>query len=233
MPCVGKKFEAQRPEMNDSGMQDVDAVLTTRELGRMIKTAGIDFAALQDEQMDKILGTSSGAGDIFANSGGVMEAALRTAYEVITGRELPFENLHVAPIMGLDGIKTASLKIEGTVPEWSFLEGITMNVAVASGLGNARKVLEKIKAGEVTFHFVEVMTCPGGCIGGGGQPRLTTNAVRQQRMKALYREDEGKKLRKSHDNPKIKQIYGEFLNMPLGETSHHLLHTAYERRERV
>jgi iron only hydrogenase large subunit-like protein len=135
--------------------------------------------------------------------------------------------------MGLEGIKTASLKIEGTVPEWSFLEGVTMNVAVASGLGNARKVLEKIKSGEVTFHFVEVMTCPGGCIGGGGQPRLTTNAVRQQRMKALYREDEGKKLRKSHDNPKIKQIYGEFLNMLLGETSHHLLHTAYERRERV
>jgi iron-only hydrogenase group A len=233
MPCVGKKFEAQRPEMKDSGMVDVDAVLTTRELGRMIKTAGIDFVSLQDEQMDKILGTSSGAGDIFANSGGVMEAALRTAYEVITGRELPFENLHVAPIMGLEGIKTASLKIEGTVPEWSFLEGVTMNVAVASGLGNARKVLEKIKSGEVTFHFVEVMTCPGGCIGGGGQPRLTTNAVRQQRMKALYREDEGKKLRKSHDNPKIKQIYGEFLNMPLGETSHHLLHTAYERRERV
>jgi NADP-reducing hydrogenase subunit HndD len=233
MPCVGKKFEAQRPEMNDSGMVDVDAVLTTRELGRMIKTAGIDFVSLQDEQMDKILGTSSGAGDIFANSGGVMEAALRTAYEVITGRELPFENLHVTPIMGLEGIKTASLKIEGTVPEWSFLEGVTMNVAVASGLGNARKVLEKIKSGEVTFHFVEVMTCPGGCIGGGGQPRLTTDAIRKARTKALYKEDEGKKLRKSHDNPKIKQIYGEFLNMPLGQTSHHLLHTTYERREKV
>jgi iron-only hydrogenase group A len=233
MPCVAKKFEAQRPEMNSSGFQDVDAVLSTRELGRMIKAAGIDFVGLQDEQMDKILGTSSGAADIFANSGGVMEAALRTAYEVITGRELPFENLHVTPIMGLEGIKTASLKIEGTVPDWSFLEGVTMNVAVVSGLGNANKVLEKIKSGEVTFHFVEVMTCPGGCIGGGGQPRLTTNAIRRERTKAIYKEDEGKTLRKSHDNPKIKQIYGEFLNMPLGETSHHLLHTKYERREKV
>ncbi len=233
MPCTAKKFEAQRPEMNDSGMQDVDAVLTTRELGRMIKAAGIDFRSLADEEMDRILGTSSGAADIFANSGGVMEAALRTAYEVITGRELPFENLHVLPIMGLEGIKSVSLTIEGTVPEWSFLEGVTVNLAVVSGLGNAQKLMEKIKAGEVVYHFVEVMTCPGGCIGGGGQPRLTTDAVRKERIKAIYQEDEGKKLRKSHDNPKIKQIYGEFLNMPLGHTSHHLLHTEYEPREKV
>ena len=233
MPCTAKKFEASRPEMNDSGMRDVDAVLTTRELGRMIKQAGIEFVSLQDEEMDRILGTSSGAADIFANTGGVMEAALRTAYEVITERELPFENLHVTPIMGLEGIKYASLKIEGTVPEWSFLEGVTMNVAVVSGLGNAHRLMEKILAGEVVCHFVEVMTCPGGCIGGGGQPRLTTDAVRRERIKALYKEDENKKLRKSHDNPKIKQIYGEFLNMPLGETSHHLLHTEYVARELV
>jgi iron-only hydrogenase group A len=233
MPCTAKKFEASRPEMNSSGVQDVDAVLTTRELGRMVKQAGIDFASLPDETYDRVLGMSSGAADIFANTGGVMEAALRTAYEVITERELPFEKLHVAPIMGLEGIKTASLKIEGTVPEWSFLEGVTLNVAVAHTIGNASKLIQKMQSGEATFHFVEVMTCPGGCIGGGGQPRLTTQAVRQQRIKAIYREDEGKKLRKSHDNPKVKQIYGEFLNTPLGETSHHLLHTHYVKRERV
>jgi NADP-reducing hydrogenase subunit HndD len=233
MPCVAKKFEAQRPEMNDSGLRDVDVVLTTRELGRMIKQAGIDFCHLADEGWDRILGTSTGAADIFANTGGVMEAALRTAYEVITGRELPFENLHVQPIAGLDGIKEASLTITGAVPEWSFLEGVTVNVAVAHGLGNARRLLDKMRSGQATYHFVEVMTCPGGCIGGGGQPRLTTDEVRSKRIRAIYAEDEGKKLRKSHDNPKIKQIYGEFLNMPLGKTSHHLLHTEYTPRERV
>ena len=233
MPCTAKKFEAARPEMNSSGVQDVDAVLTTRELGRMIKQAGIDFASLQDETVDSVLGQSTGAADIFANTGGVMEAALRTAYEVITGRELPFENLHVAPIAGLEGVKEASITITGTVPEWSFLEGVTVNVAVAHGLGNAGKVMKKIKSGEASYHFVEIMTCPGGCIGGGGQPRLTNDSVRKNRINAIYREDEGKKLRKSHDNPKVKQIYGEFLNMPLGEKSHHLLHTEYAIREKV
>lgn len=231
MPCTAKKFEAQRSEMNDSGVRDVDAVLTTRELGRMIKEAAIDFVNLPDEEVDKILGVSTGAADIFANSGGVMEAALRTAYEVITGRELPFKDLHVGPIVGLKGVKEASLTITGTVPEWSFLEGVTVNVAVASGLGNAKKLLEKIISGEATYHFVEVMTCPGGCIGGGGQPRLTTDEVRNKRIKAIYEEDEGKKFRKSHDNPKVKQIYGEFLNMPLGEKSHHLLHTEYTNKK--
>ncbi len=162
-----------------------------------------------------------------------MEAALRTAWEVITGKELPFVNLHVDPLTGLEGIKEAAITISGTVPEWSFLEGVTLKVAVASGLGNAQKVVERIKAGESAYHFVEVMTCPGGCIGGGGSPRMTTNQVRQKRLDALYREDEGKKLRKSHDNPKIKQIYGEFLGVPLGELSHHLLHTEYVKRERV
>jgi len=233
MPCTAKKFEAQRPEMNDSGFQDVDAVLTTRELGRMIRQSSIDFANLADEKPDPILGVGTGAADIFANTGGVMEAALRTAWEIITGKELPFKDLHVAPLAGLDGIKEASVTITGAVPEWSFLEGVTVNVAVAHTLGNARKVIEMMKSGEKSYHFVEVMTCPGGCIGGGGQPRMTTNDIRKERIKAIYKEDEGKSLRKSHDNPKVKQIYGEFLQMPLGEKSHHLLHTEYAERERV
>jgi iron-only hydrogenase group A len=233
MPCTAKKFESQRPEMNDSGFQDVDAVLTTRELGRMIKEACIDFPSLPDEEMDRIMGMSSGAADIFANTGGVMEAALRTAYEVITGRELPFDKLHVEAVAGLEGVKEASVTLTDCTQDWSFLEGVTVNVAVAHGLGNARKVIERMRSGEATYHFVEVMTCPGGCIGGGGQPRLTTNEVRQARIRAIYDEDESKTLRKSHDNPKIKQIYGEFLVAPLGEKSHHLLHTIYKSRERV
>jgi NADP-reducing hydrogenase subunit HndD len=233
MPCTAKKFEAQRPEMNDSGVTDVDAVLTTRELGRMIKQAGIDFAALPDDTFDKVMGVSSGAGDIFANTGGVMEAALRTAWEIITGKPLPFDKLHVEPIAGLEGIKEANVTITGTVPEWSFLENVTLKVAVSHGLGNARKVIERITSGKASYHFVEIMTCPGGCIGGGGQPRLTNDGKRKERIKAIYKEDEGKKLRKSHDNPKIKQVYGEFLNIPLGEKSHHLLHTTYTVRERI
>jgi NADP-reducing hydrogenase subunit HndD len=233
MPCTAKKFEMQRPEMNDSGCCDVDAVLTTRELGRMIKQAGIDFISLPDEQMDRLLGTSTGAADIFANTGGVMEAALRSAYEIITGRELPFDDLHVNQLGGLEGVKEFSLTFTGTQPEWAFLEGVTANLAVAHGLGNAHKVLEDIKAGRKVYHFVEVMTCPGGCIGGGGQPRLTTNEKRLARINAIYKEDESKKLRKSHDNPKIKQIYGEFLLAPLGPKSHELLHTEYTARERV
>ena len=233
MPCTAKKFEAQRPEMNDSGVRDVDVVLTTRELGRMIEQAGIDFASLPDDEMDSPLGLSSGAADIFANTGGVMEAALRTVYEIVTGRPFPFDNLHVEQIAGLEGIKEASLTITGTVPEWSFLEDVTFRVAVAHGLGNARKVIERIKANEAQYHFVEIMTCPGGCIGGGGQPRMTTDAVRNARIQAIYCEDEGKALRKSHENPQIRQIYEDFLEKPLGDKSHHLLHTKYEARQRV
>lgn len=233
MPCVAKKSEAERPEMADSGMQDVDAVLTTRELGRMIKQVGLEFAALPDESMDSILGASTGAADIFANSGGVMEAALRTVWEVVTGRELPFLNLHVPPLMGLTGVKHAEVTVTGTLPAWSFLEGVTLKVAVASGLSNARTLVEKIKAGELDYHFVEIMTCPGGCIGGGGQPRKTTRDIREKRMNAIYREDEGKPRRKSHENPEVTQIYAEFLGQPLGEKSHHLLHTKYITRDRV
>jgi len=229
MPCTAKKFENQRPEMNDSGLRDVDYVLTTRELGRMINQAGIDFNSLDDDKMDSPLGMSSGAADIFANTGGVMEAAIRTAYEIVTGKELPMENLHVKPIMGLDGIKKASLKIEGTVDEWSFLEGVELKVAVVHSLSNARKIIEAVENGQ-EFHFIEVMACPGGCIGGGGQPRFTTDEVRQKRIEAIYAEDEGKKLRKSHENPEIIQIYEEFLGKPLSEKSHKLLHTHYKSR---
>ncbi len=233
MPCTAKKFECQRPEMDISGTRDVDIVLTTRELGKMIRAAGIDFQSLPDEEMDAPLGLSSGAADIFANTGGVMEAALRTAYEIVTGRELPAENLHVAPIEGLAGVKEASLKVEKVKPEWKFLEGATLNVAVAHGLSNAQRVIGAIRSGEKQYHFIEVMTCPGGCIGGGGQPRYTNNDVRQDRINAIYREDEGKKLRKSHDNPDVAKLYEEFLGRPLGEKSHELLHTKYTPRDRV
>ena len=232
MPCTAKKFEAQRPEMNSSGVQDVDYVLTTRELAKMIKQANIDFNKLPDIKMDNPLGESSGAADIFANTGGVMEAAIRTVYELVTGRELPTENLHLQPIMGLQGLKRAELTIEGTVPEWSFLEGVTVKVGGAHGLANVREMFELIKKGEV-FHFVEVMTCAGGCIGGGGQPRFTTDEVRLKRIEAIYKEDESKALRKSHNNPEIIKIYEEFLGKPLGEQSHHLLHTKYAKRDKV
>ena len=232
MPCTAKKFEAQRPEMNASGVRDVDYVLTTRELARMIRQANLAFTELPDGEMDAPLGLSSGAADIFANTGGVMEAALRTAYEIVTGRELPAENLHVKPIEGLEGIKEAVLKIERTQPAWAFLEGAELKVAVAHGLGNARKLLEMIRAGQAQYHFIEVMTCPGGCIGGGGQPRFTDDSVRLKRISAIYAEDESKKLRKSHDNPAVAELYKEFLGKPLGHKSHELLHTRYAGRER-
>jgi iron-only hydrogenase group A len=233
MPCTAKKFECQRPEMDVSGARDVDIVLTTRELGKMIRAAGIDFASLPDEEMDAPLGMSSGAADIFANTGGVMEAAIRTAYEIVTGRELPLAGLHVATVAGLEGVKEASLKIEKTKPEWKFLDGATLNVAVAHGLNNAQNVIAAVRSGQRQYHFVEVMTCPGGCIGGGGQPRYTNNQVRQARIDAIYREDEGKALRKSHENPDIAKLYADFLGQPLGEKSHHLLHTKYTPRERL
>ena len=233
MPCTAKKFEAQRPEMTASGVRDVDHVLTTRELAKMIKEAGIDFNSLPDEAMDAPLGLSSGAADIFANTGGVMEAALRTAYEIVTGRELPVDNLHVQAITGLAGVKEAALTITGTKPEWSFLENVELKVAVSHGLGNTRRLLEHIKANGSPYHFVEVMTCPGGCIGGGGQPRFTDDAVRLKRISAIYTEDESKKMRKSHENPDVQKLYKEFLGKPLGEKSHHLLHTHYAGKDKL
>ena len=230
MPCTAKKFEAQRPEMNAGGGPDVDAVLTTRELGRMITQAGIDFHALPDETMDQPLGISSGAADIFANTGGVMEAALRTVWCVVTGRPFPFERLHVAPIEGLEGVKEVAITFPDAVPEWNFLKGQTLNLAVAHGLANAEHLIQMVRAGAVRYHFIEVMSCPGGCIGGGGQPRFTTNEVRLARMRAIFAEDEGKQLRLSHENPSVALLYRDFLGQPLGEKSHRLLHTHYRAR---
>lgn len=232
MPCTAKKFEVTRPEMVNEGVKNVDAVLTTRELARMIKQAGIDFTSLEEAEFDSPLGLSSGAADIFGATGGVMEAALRTVYELITGRELPFEQLHVKPIQGLDRIKTASIKLEGLLEDWSFLEGITVNVAVTSGLAGAAELLDQIKDGISPYHFIEVMACPGGCITGGGQPRSDDPDVRLKRMQSLYTEDEGKKYRKSHNNPDINKLYEEYLGKPLGHVSHNLLHTKYTERQK-
>lgn len=230
MPCAAKKFEAKRPEMNDSGYRDIDAGLTTRELGHMIKQAGLNFADLEDGTYDSIMGESSGAGVIFGATGGVMEAALRTAYEVVTGRPVPFDNLNVMPVRGMEGIRDASILIEGCLPEWSFLEGVELKVAVAHGLINARKIMDQVAAGKSPYHFIEVMACPGGCVGGGGQPIPTNEEIRKLRVQAIYDEDMGKPIRKSHENPEITQIYKEFLKEPLGEVSHHLLHTTYKKR---
>lgn len=233
MPCAAKKFEANRPEMSSSGYQDIDAGLTTREIGHMIKQAGIDFTELEDREFDGLMGDSTGAAVIFGATGGVMEAALRTAYEIITGREVPFEHLDIAPVRGLEGIKEATIKIEGCLPEWSFLEGVDFKIAVAHGLKNARIIMDQIVEGKSPYHFIEVMACPGGCIGGGGQPIPTNDKVRKLRMKAIYDEDAGKPIRKSHENPEIKLIYEEFLvDGPLGHKSHKLLHTHYTKRNR-
>lgn len=217
MPCTAKKFEAQRPEMRDSGYQDVDYVLTTRELARMIKEAGIDFKTLPEEQYDDPLGESTGAAVIFGATGGVMEAALRTAYELITGKTLPSLDFH--DVRGLEGIKEATVDIEGT----------KVRVAVAHSLGHARQLLERVKAGE-QYHFIEIMCCPGGCIGGGGQPIPTTTEIREQRIKGIYQADAQMPIRKSHENPSIQALYREFLGKPLSEKSHHLLHTHYTPR---
>lgn len=218
MPCTAKKFECGREEMRDSGCQDVDVVLTTRELGRMIREAGINFSELPPEKYDDPFGITTGAGLIFGATGGVMEAALRTVYEVVTGRELEKIDFHA--VRGLEGIKEAEVDLNGT----------KVKVAVAHGLGNARKLLDKIKDGTADYHFIEIMCCPGGCIGGGGQPIPTDLETRMARIKAIYEADAGMPLRKSHENPAVKTLYEEFLGKPLGEKSHHLLHTHYVPR---
>ena len=233
MPCTAKKFEAERPEMESSWQRDVDVVLTTRELARMIKEAGIDFRNLPEEQMDQPMGMSTGAADIFANTGGVMEAALRTAWEIVTGHQLPFDGLRVTPIEGMEGVKEASVTFSGCTPDWSFLEGVTAKVAVAHGLANANKVVDSIRKGEATYHFIEFMSCPGGCIGGGGQPRLTTDTVRKARTDAIRREDQGKGMRKSHENPQVRAVYEAFFKTPNSDLSHRFLHTHYFGRDRV
>ena len=219
MPCTAKKFECSRPEMCDSGYQDVDYVLTTRELARMIREAGIDFPNLPDETYDHPLGEYTGAATIFGATGGVMEAALRTVYEILTGKALP--DLDLTMVRGLEGVKEAVVPIEGIGD---------VKVAVAHGLGNARKLLDRIKKGEAAYHFIEVMACPGGCVSGGGQPVPASNTKRQLRASALYNEDKALKHRKSHDNPAIKAIYEEYLKEPLGHRSHKLLHTKYTPR---
>lgn len=230
MPCTAKKYEIQRPEMEVGGQRDVDAVLTTRELARMIKTAGIDFANLPEGEFDAPLGLGTGAADIFGVTGGVMEAALRTVYELVTGTELPFEKLHVAPIVGLDQVKTASITLEDTLPEYAHLKGVTVNVAVTSGLEGASKLMEEVAQGTSPYHFIEVMGCPGGCINGGGQPRCTEENYRVKRSNALYSEDERKVLRKSHENPDLMELYNGYLGKPGGHLAHHLLHTHYVKR---
>jgi NADH-quinone oxidoreductase subunit G/NADP-reducing hydrogenase subunit HndD len=218
MPCTAKKFEASRPEMNAGGSRDVDAVLTTRELGRMLREAGVDFSGLPEEDYDSPLGVSTGAAAIFGATGGVMEAALRTAYEVITGE--PLGNLNIEAVRGLDGIKEVSVA----------LNGLTLKAAVAHGLGNARRLVELVARGEVDYHFIEVMCCPGGCIGGGGQSIPTDADIRRRRMDAIYSVDERMTIRKSHENPAVLALYEEFLGEPLGHRSHELLHTRYQPR---
>ncbi len=232
MPCAAKKYEANRPEMRDSGFQDIDAGLTTRELGHMIREAGVNFNKLEESKFDKLMGKSSGAGVIFGATGGVMEAALRTVYELVTGRPVPFDNLNITAVRGLEGVKSTSIKFENCVEQYSFLEGVEANFGIAHGLINARKVMDQVVAGTSPFHFIEIMACPGGCIGGGGQPIPTNDEIRMKRIEAIYAEDESMEVRKSHENPEIKQIYEEFLGEPLGEKSHHLLHTKYRKRKR-
>jgi NADH-quinone oxidoreductase subunit G/NADP-reducing hydrogenase subunit HndD len=230
MPCTAKKFEITRPEMKNNGVPNVDAVLTTRELASMIREVGIDFASLEEGQFDSPLGMSTGAADIFGVTGGVMEAALRTVYELVTGRELPFECLHVTPIIGLDSVKEASLTIEAPKADYDYLDGVTLKVAVTSGLKGAKQIMEQISLGQSPYHFIEVMGCPSGCIMGGGQPRSDDPDVRIKRLSGIYKEDEGKSLRKSHENPFINSLYREFLETPNGHISHKLLHTHYVKR---
>jgi NADP-reducing hydrogenase subunit HndD len=220
MPCTAKKYECNRPEMKSSGYQDVDAVLTTRELGRMIKNNFIDFNNLAEEEFDAPLGISTGAGALFGASGGVMEAALRTVYEIVTEKEL--EKLDFEGVRGLTGIKEAEVNLNGTV----------VKVAIANSLKNAKVLLEKIKSGECGYQFIEVMCCPGGCIGGGGQPFGTKNSTRLERIKSIYEVDKDMPLRKSHKNPAVAELYKEFLVKPLGHKSHELLHTHYTPRNK-
>ena len=225
MPCTAKKFEAARPELGHDGMADVDIVITTRELARMIKEAGINFAMLPDGDFDSLMGESTGAAVIFGATGGVMEAALRTAYETLTGETLADVDFH--GVRGTEGIKEATVNINGT----------DVNVAVCSSTGMAAKLLDSVRAGEKNYTFIEVMACPGGCVNGGGQPIVDSDTratvdVRAVRAKALYGEDAGKALRKSHENAEIKAIYADYLGKPGGHRSHELLHTHYTRREK-
>ena len=221
MPCTAKKFEASRPEMARDEAPDVDAVLTTRELARLIRMRGLDMSHLAPEPADTPFGERSTAGKLFGASGGVMEAAIRTAYYMVTGKEM--EEFKVQPVRGLKGIKQARIRVGD----------LDLGVAVASGLGNAARLLERVRAGDSGLHFIEVMTCPGGCIGGGGQPLSVDERAVRARMQALYQIDRSETVRTSHGNEAVKRLYAEFLGEPLGERSHHLLHTRYAPREVV
>lgn len=217
MPCTAKKYEASRPEMGRNGQQDVDIVLTTRELIKLIKYVGLSLTELPESDFDSPLGVGSGAGAIFGTTGGVMEAALRTVYEKVTGKTL--KKLEFTAVRGFEGIKEATVTINGR----------DIRLAVVHTLKNARKIMEQVKKGISPYDFIEVMACPGGCIGGGGQPIGTTNAIRQKRMAALYEIDKNMPLRKSHENPEIITLYKDFLGEPLSEKAHKLLHTTYTK----
>ena len=232
-PCTAKKFEIRREEMSDAadylqieGLRDMDAVITTRELAKMAREAGIDFASLEDSAYDEYMGEGSGAGVIFGNTGGVMEAALRTAYELITGKEAPAPLLDLQPVRGYEGIREASLDVDG----------LTVNVAVVYGTANVRQMIERVKSGEKQYHFIEVMTCPGGCIGGGGQPKTMlpeADDARKARIASLYKRDGSMKVRKSHENEQIKKLYEEFYGQPLSELAEKMLHTMYKDRSEL
>ncbi len=215
MPCTAKKYEANRKELKG----DVDYVLTTRETSRLMKQQGIDLSKCDEEEFDQPLGMSSGGAAIFGTTGGVMEAALRTAYYVITGKE--YDKIDFNEVRNSTGIKEATIKIDG----------LKLNVAVVNGLRNARYVLEELKQGKSKYHFIEIMACPGGCIGGGGQPRPTTNEIIKKRRQAIYKQDKIMKIRRSHKNPAIIQLYDEFLGKPLGKMSKELLHTSYRDKK--
>ena len=225
MPCVAKKFESKRPEMKNDGLYDVDNVITTRELARLIKRANIDFVNLEDSEFDSPMGEATGAGAIFGTTGGVMEAALRTAQDTLTGESL--DRINFEQVRGGDGIKRATVNIAGK----------DINIVVASGLANAQKILEEIKNGVANYQFVEIMACPGGCVMGGGQPIKSSKIrsevdVRALRAEALYSIDEKSTIRKSHENPVIKKIYQEYLEKPGSYRSEKLLHTTYTKREK-
>jgi len=222
MPCLAKKYECSRPEFAVNGNPDVDIVISTRELGHLIKRMNIDFDKLPDEDFDNPLGASTGAAPIFGNSGGVMEAALRTAYELATGETLA--KVEFEAVRTLHGVKTASVQVG---PH-------TLNLGVASGLGNARELLELVRKGDKQFHIIEIMACPGGCVGGGGQPYHHGDMeIIAKRNQVLYEEDAGKPLRKSHENPYIIELYEKYLGKPLSEKAHHLLHTHYFKRQQL
>ena len=216
MPCLAKKYESMRPEFTVNGDPDVNISISTRELAQLIRNANIDFKSLPDEDFDAPLGASTGAAVIFGTTGGVIEAAVRSAYELFTKKQLP--KLDFEELRGLEGIRQATIDFDGT----------PINIGIAHGLGNARKLLADLKAGKCSFHAIEIMACPGGCIGGGGQPYHHGNVdILRKRQKAIYIEDKNKPLRKSHENPFIKQLYDEFLGEPLGHKAHELLHTHY------